>query len=293
MGVPIEYKYIDNFFFYDTIANLNIKYVPNKLDNYQNGGKRFDAIYGKHTFDMSIEKLNKYTHISILTKDDTECVSVYIFKNNPIASLNNMTYSPDCAIEGLERPGSRTCSLRFLSGGKIFFFLLEFIVAYLKEYKNEYNINKIILKDNSYISCNSCNSGLPLARLKMITQNSTWYMNHGFTLCDSKGESNELTQKLLSDNKKALSKIKSSDVDFKKIGKKMQTSESKYIFDPKEFNRLYKKYIMIEDLINMLAMESNKYCCLISYILEELFHHINRKKYDLYDFYQQSYCMKL
>lgn len=280
MGVPVKYKYIDNFFFYDTIANLNIKYIPNRSDKYQKGGKIFDAKYGKYTFIMSVDKSSKYTHISVLTKDKTECVSVYIFKGNPIASLNNMTYMPGCAVEGLQRPG----------GGKI---LLEFIIAYLKQHKDEYKINKISLKDNSYIACNSCNSGLPLARLKMVTKNTTWYMNHGFTLCDPKDEPFEETQRLLDNNKKGLSVIKTKDVDFEKIIGKMKKAESKYIIDSSEFTRLYKKYDMIENFINRLANESDKYCCLITYILEELFHQINFEKYKLFDFYQKTYCMKL
>ena len=50
---------------------------------------------------------------------------------------------------------------------------------------------------------------------------------------------------------------------------------------------------MIENFINRLANESDKYCCLITYILEELFHQINFEKYKLFDFYQKTYCMKL
>ena len=48
-----------------------------------------------------------------------------IFNGTKIASLNNMSYFPDCAYEGLKRPG----------GGKI---LLEFIISYLKQNKKKY-----------------------------------------------------------------------------------------------------------------------------------------------------------
>ena len=284
MSLPDKYIMIDRNFFYTCLTDFNIRHEPGKI---QSGGEITTRKYGKYTFNISVDEYKQYYRILVLSqplkKNNDECIVVYIYKGIPIARLNNMTYMDNCAKEGLKRPG----------GGKV---LLGFIIGYLQTFKDKYQINKIVLQDNSFLYCDNCNRTIPIARLKMVTDNKTWYMNHGFKLYNSTANKTipdaEMNQ-LLAENKKAFAKIKTIDIDFDKIEKEVIQVEKKFTLDPIKFNKLYKQYPLIQDFIKRLAKELDKYCCLLVYILEELFNPINRKKYDLFDFYQESFYFNL
>lgn len=242
-----------------------------------------DKIY---TFKISTEIHDDATKISVVSSDDHECVSVLIYKGVKDAILHNMHYRPDCAqldkraSEGLKRPG----------GGSV---LLRFIYQYLISIKNKYKIDKIVLKDTSYLDCSGCSHNISLARLKMLIEGRTWYSKYGFKPYDT-------TTKKLDDhvlggynyNKKMAFKLKTNQIDIINIAKKVYEKEN-IKYDLRELSILIDKYKILSIFIRELSQNLETYCCLISYILKEIYNPIDPRKALMFDLYGKTFYLNI
>ncbi len=234
---------------------------------------RFVDVGGLYTFNCHIKDTDLGKQISILTKNELDCVIIYIDKIKKVAVLSSMSYDNKCAKEGLPKPGGGTILLRFA---------LNLIIWN----SGEYNIKRIILKDNSYIPCKNCPRNIELSRLRTFTKGQPWYVKFGFLPYDPQTEqpSNELL-KSMQRNADLVKKIKTNELNIINLIKK---SDIKNI-QLNEINKLASKYVLLRDFIIKLLEDYQTYCCLIQLLLKELYNPEQPEKAKLYDFYGKSF----
>ncbi len=258
----------------------------------QYGGSTTEAIHkftdkGKtYRFNVSTEIHDDAIKIIVLSKSEQECITVIIYKDSNDAILHNMSYYPDCAQldnqanEGLKRPG----------GGSI---LLRFIYKYLVALKNKYKINKIVLKDNSYLYCDNCTYNISLARLKMLTEGRTWYSKYGFKPYNPKIQQPDTELlKRYNQNKKIITKLKTSELNILNMAKYVNRKEEAN-YDLRELDKLTKEYRLLGAFIKKLSMNFQKYCCLIYYVLKEVYESKVGKPVLLNDMYGKTFYLNI
>lgn len=278
----LKQKYI-NFIHFD-LPDFNIS--RNRISNMirqSGGGKHENNEYSytinnqKFTVILNTTRHGDYTEIVVTDQNNTvDCVTVHIYTDTTIAILNNMTIDRKCAIECL--PNDK--------GGHLLF---KFILHYLKKNKDNLYINRIILKDNSFLYCNNRIHNLKLARLRMITHNGqTWYMKYGFLPYDANKQIPDIKYiKGIEKNKEILQKLKTSFVDIVNITKKLNLKLLP------EIERLLAKYILFDDFIKKLMENKNKYCCLIEHILDDVYENINLSKRLLIDYHSRVFYLDI
>ena len=263
-NIPEKYKYQENNFMMDMFYDYGIKTPVNKLLNLYGGKPIEEKIVsfidegGVYHYKFTIKEKHQQVYLSVLSKDNDECVTVIIDIENKVAVLHNMSYYENGAYEGLKKPGG---------GSK----LLRFTLNLILNYKDKYNINKILLKDNSFLYCNSCSETIKLAQLRMITHGQTWYMKYGFMPYDSNLQkpSKDLLRNIKLNNK-LLDKMKVSDINIidlchkaiKKENLNLNMNNIKIIID---------KYPYVIAFVKRLLNEYDKYCCIVLYIMKRLY----------------------
>ena len=101
-------------------------------------------------------------------------------------------------------------------------------------------------------------------------------MKNGFNIYDAiKNKPYSHPQKLLQQNKTIIYQLKINDIQLNKIIKEIMKDNPKTILDLKEIKRLSNKYKKLKEFIQRLISEYNKYCCLISYIIDDIFDPFN------------------
>jgi hypothetical protein len=265
------------------LANMHSDYNI-KLDKEQSiqfgGGKdkeyKFIDIDGLYTFNCHIRKTKDSVDISVLSTDEKDCAIIYIDKGTRTAMLSSMSYDKYCAKEGLKRPG----------GGEI---LLRFVLNLILWNKEQYNLKRILLKDNSYIACNNCPENMKLSRLRIVLKGSPWYMKYGFKPFDKiKNKPADDLIKELHINKSILDKLKTQDVDIMGIINKSGVAN----INTNEIKRLIGKYVLLRDFIGRIS-RTEEYCCVVEYVLQELFVPKRSKGFTLYDFYEKSFYLDI
>lgn len=256
------------------------------------GGKIFEKIHKfndkdkTYQFNVSTEIHEDAIRIIVLSKSEQECVTVIIYKDSNDAILHNISYYPDCAqpdkraSEGLKQPG----------GGSI---LLRFIYKYLVAMKDKYKINKIVLKDNSYLYCKNCTYNISLARLKTLTEGRTWYSKYGFKPYNPKTQQPDIELlKRYNQNKKIISKLKTSELNILNIAKYVNKTEEA-TYDLTELDKLIKEYQLLGAFMKKLSMNFQKYCCLIYYILKDVYEIKVGKQVLLNDMYGKTFYLNI
>lgn len=280
-SLPSYFKYLELDFLTSLRYDYNICLKYKKL--YRGGGKTQTIKYKdiddvEYVFTVDIEQYDKESlHISVVNQEKDECITVFVHPETKLAILHNLSYYKGCGKEGFRQP----------SNGSV---LLRFIIYYLKKHKTVLMINKISLSDRSYIGCKKCDTNIKLARLRIITRGDTWYLANGFQPYDniSKGMSTKLLE-YIKQNNEIIKTLQTSITDINKIVK--MDKINKYNMD--DLNRLNKKYVLLKDFINRLLKEYDKYCCLIGYIMDDIFDRPIGYPKLLNDLFNASYYMDI
>ena len=285
--LPNHFHYLEGQFRLARLFEYGI--TENFLKGKQVGGaKIFKKEYqfveknGVYTFLVQIEreKESNRHNISVISDDELECITVFIYKEFNVAILHNMSYFEGCAKEGLRKPG----------GGTI---LLKFILNFLTQNKDEFEINKIALTDYSFLNCPSCRDTIKLSRLRLITKGKTWYQSYGFLPVDpDKYTLNKGLDFAIQNNNRIISKMKTNDINLSNVVKKMDKKERQGI-DLKELQRIIKKYPMLREFVIRLQKEFVKYCCLLFHITNELYVPSLGKNPVLVDVFKTSFYLPL
>lgn len=276
-NLPEHFYKIEDEFLMDMLYGFDVKTKLWTLLDVQKGG-------GQITEHKWIDKGGIYTfrlleydnRISVLSSDDSECVTVLI--NNRQAILHNMSYHENCAKEGLRRPGG---------GSK----LLRFTLNYLLNKKEKYGIKRVLLKDNSFIYCSNCSISLKLARLRVITHGKPWYSEYGFEPYNPENEKPDILMKdNITKNRLKFTKLRTHSIDLVKIIKKAIVQDELKDINITNLARLIKSYPLMKDFIVRLMKEYDTYCCVVTYIIDYIFKSgIN----NVYDLYGQVYYLEL
>ena len=190
-----------------------------------------------------------------------------------------MSYYDNCAKEGLLKSGD----------GSV---LLRFILNYLSSNSEKYDISRVLLTDNSYLICESCDDNIKLARLRLITHGQTWYMKYGFKPYNAEKQKPDcILMKNIEMDRKKLEKLETRQIPILKIIQEI--SKESINFKLEEMERLQWKYKLLKNFVTRLTKEYEKYCCLLVYILKFLFEGRGKQLPILFDTYKKSYYWDL
>jgi len=276
-SLPKYFKYLEQMFFLWDLPRYGIR--AKLLQPFKGGGKTHNIPFIDNNitykFTVDIEPLDDdCLHISIVNPTQDECVTVYVYPKTSVAILHNISYFNNCAKEGLQ-PATGTI-------------LLKFIISYLRRHKELLKINRIALTDHSFLKCNYCDETVKLARLRMVTKEAPWYMAHGFRPFDArKNKPDDKALISLQANNESLNTMKTNIIDIISIAKSLNK------YDMNELQRLINKYPLFRDFVIRLNSEYNKYCCLISHILEDVFNRSFPQEVLLYDFFDKTFYMDI
>ncbi|AYV82467.1 MAG: hypothetical protein Hyperionvirus1_46 [Hyperionvirus sp.] len=112
---------------------------------------------------------------SILNNDAAKsiCMLIFIPKDDNYAYIDNISYHPQRAVNGMPKTSGGTLMLKVT---------LDFIENDLKD---RYKLKYMSLKDNSYFYCDQVGGTIDLDSLYMLTRGNTWYGKYGFVPFDS------------------------------------------------------------------------------------------------------------
>ena len=149
------------------------KYISSdtRLITYDFEGKKF-KIY-------EVEEPGGRYELSVHRNDDLSnpeyCLYIKISPDDRTAVLQNVSYYSNCVSTGLEHPG----------GGGV---LLRLAIEYLTKFKTDYQIDRIVLQDNSFFKCNKMKENIFLPILHTLLYGNTWYGKYGFKPYDQQNK---------------------------------------------------------------------------------------------------------
>lgn len=278
------------------INNLNIK----QLHYHQTGGKHiktgtFTQLYKGYKFQINVEKTKYDTLISILTQNDKleECAIINVDAKLKVAYISNMSNYKDCATPTVQTLNPSTGST-----------ILNFILGFLKQNKEGFKINRLLLKDsmlmlcfkinelilkfNSLKACRNCPEKIELGSMYMLLHGNTWYGKYGFRPYDfGKMQPDKYNIKLYRKNQQIISKILVKDTNILQYIK-----EAVNIYNIKDIDiniiisGTYKyKNKSLSQLLRALMKDYDKYCYIFSYIQPKLFKELGLSRFHGLGFY--------
>jgi len=165
----------NNNYFYFYSKNILGKDI---IDDELIGGAKVKTTkfkYKNNTFNFEETTEDNLVFIKIHSFDGmNECIFIIIDKSMNIAILQSISNFPECVKGNLTQGGIGSL-------------LLQVVIKFLKTYKDNYEINKIVLKDNSHKTCPNYGY-IDLSSLYFLTKGDTWYGKYGFKPYDSTNE---------------------------------------------------------------------------------------------------------
>ena len=193
------------------------------------------------------------------------------------AYINNISNYKDCSCDG---------NLPSNGGGKI---LLKFVINYLIQNKNifKFKINKIVLQDNSYITCKKIN--IPLSDLYFLTHGDTWYGQFNFRPFYSLNNIPDKNNiKLYENYKNIINQIKLKD--YIKIYDLIIKVDKKLNINHIDENKLKKiilknENMLLKDFLNKLLKDKYPMCLIFNEIKTKIMSYLNIKSFHTNSFY--------
>ena len=286
MSIPKKFK--DNF---TSVISLS-QYDYNIGDDISvflqkgNGMSKFETVKfidtgGLYFYTVKTDIVNKDSvRISIVSKDETQCVVILVNKKTHVSALLSMSDTGKCVSEGLNKSISK-------GGTKILKVALNIIL----NNKKKYNIERIVLKDNSYLACDNSPNPVKLAQIRMVLKGEPWFSSYGFRPIDNNSKPDKLKLKAIETNNEIFDRLKTKDVNISKIIGSVIKKQIENKIDIAEISKLVNEHPLMRNFIIRLTMEFDKYCCLLSYLLDFLFNPIS--KTGLTDFYNGLFYLDI
>jgi hypothetical protein len=233
----------------------------NFLTNQIGGGKKLKITYedNEYIFEEAMDK-NYYV---LWSKDEIECSTVVIDKENGYAEVHNISNYEACLATTNTNIGST---------------LLRITIAMLKKYKDKLNVKKIVLTDNSVKKCG--NKNITLSTMMILLTGDTWYGKYGFRPRE------ERFIKKYNNNKTIINSIKLEDIDLIKYLNKTELS--------KDIIKISKKFIkdhpkmLLKDYLTKFIKDFDKTCEYFYNFYEDLFDDLG-----LYDFRGRTFILDI
>jgi hypothetical protein len=137
-----------------------IKKFLNKYILYGGGN---DLIIEYEGNPYTYTQINDEYYYILYSKDEFDCVSIIIDKENKVGEIHGIGNYKSCLADTNVNIGSK---------------LLKITIELFKQNKNYFEINKIILTDNSIKQCGKEN--IKLAHMLILLTGNTWYGKYGF-----------------------------------------------------------------------------------------------------------------
>jgi hypothetical protein len=208
---------------------------------------------------------------------ETSCITIQINKIEKTANL--LDINKNICFEH-----------EFFELKKIGTFYLILTLKMLKKYQEKFNINKIIVRDNSDIECNK--ETINLSFLHFLKKGITWYMKFGFELSD------EIEKQKFIKMSNTYKKLLVSDIIWNLIYDKMIENEKYKKINNEYFNFLKnlilnnKKKKLIDVLDYILNKKDKELCLIFSLLILSLKSYLSEfYKIDIENF--KSYHLKL
>jgi hypothetical protein len=241
------------------IRNKNIRH-KDLFKNYlhQNGGnlENLTIEYKNNNYIFEKSQIDDENYI-LYSNDELECVSILINKLDKIAEIHGIG-------------NYKTCVNTTLSNQSIGSLLLKITIKMLKKYKDTFDINKIVLVDNSVKRCNKIN--IEFSSMMILLSGNTWYGKYGFRPIDN------LTYKLDKINNMKynnnVSIMETITISQANILKYIELTNKKSIID--DIKRLIDKYpnYLLIDFIKTFLNDYDKTCKYFNLFYKELFNDI-------------------
>ncbi len=261
--------------------NITTEQTKKNLKNFgllekelNGGGKDLHINYNDETYtftkiDHPYSSLLYYVLYS--TNKNDECVVIIIDKELKIANINNIS------SDGLK------CSNTIIKEqGK---HLIKITINLLKKYKNKFNIEKIFIKDHTFISCKSIKNTIVLADLYILKYGHTFYGSLGFLPYHEHDDDKKELNKQYNHNLKIISKLLVNDSYLIHYLNKYSIIYDIDISDLIKYAEENKNKPLSE-IIKLISSRSNfdNYCHMLKYIIPKLFY-----KNRLYSFYNKTF----
>jgi len=278
---PTEFhKFIHLELFESMVENINNKYndIINQyggLDNKKE--KEFTQKYKGYIFRINIIKMKNELIVNILTHNTNPlyCAIVDIDLENKVGVLHSIGKYKDCTIPPVTINGS----------GSI---ILNFILGFMKINKNNFGINRLVLKDNSLKICQHCPKEIILSDMYFLLYNNTWYGKYGFRPFNTYlYKPDEDLTKLYINNQTIIDNAKVKDV---KLLQYIEEAIEKYnimdidIIKIKHVISIWKDK-KLSKLLRMFLKDYDRYCCLFIHVSNELFNELKLRTFHQMSFY--------
>jgi hypothetical protein len=155
------------------------------------GGEDLTITYKNHEYIYT--QIMDEDYYILYSKDEFDCVSVVIDKENKVGEIHGIGNFKSCLIDSNTKVGST---------------LLKITIKMLKKYKNTFGINKIVLTDNSVKKCAANKEDIKLSHMLILLTGDTWYGKYGFRPINVKTyDYDEILNKNYNNNKLIINKI--------------------------------------------------------------------------------------
>jgi hypothetical protein len=274
--------------FHHMIRHLCFEWFAYKIN------ERYDFVYdekqwgGKIKNQEFIQKYKGYKfRIHIMKKVDDWTITILTHKTNPlncavididtksrVAALTNMSSYKDCTIPDLTN-----------KGGSL---ILNFIIGFLKLNKKKFDINKIVLRDNSAKVCPNCPEHVLMSTTYFLLYGDTWYGKYGFRSYDTiQNGPDESRINIYIKDQKVIKNAKVGDVDLIKYFKDAVNKYKIKDVDVEHFNKLFIlwKDKPLSQILRALLKDYDKYCCIFNYVSDRIYEELDLFKFTGLTFY--------
>ena len=236
----------------------------NKYNNLQIGGNNKLKIEYNNKIYIYDETMHNDYYV-LFSKNEDECVSVIIDKNNNIAEIHGIGNYNSC-IDDINT------NVRSI--------LLQITIKMIRKYKDKYKINKIILTDNSIKQCQNLqsNKSIKLSMMLTLLTGHTWYGKYGFRPLEK-----DLLQKY-ENNINIMNNIKLKDINFIKYLEK--TSLTKDMIEESKIYIYNHSSMLLKDYLSKFIKQFDKTCLLFYNFYEDLYIDIK-----LYNFHRNVFAL--
>ena len=251
----------DNKISIKKFLNKKSIYVESKLNNFnnkQNGGGDIIITYNNNEYKYT--QINDEDYYILYSKDEFDCVSVVIDKENKVGEIHGIGNFESCLIDTNTNIGST---------------LLKITIKMLKKYKKELDINKIVLTDNSIKKCGK--KDIILAHMLMLLNGNTWYGKYGFRpIKVNNYEYNKILIKKYNNNQLIINKITIKEAN---ILKYIKMKKNKEVINYFEIIYYKNENMLLKDFLQKFLKEFDKTCYYFYKFYEELYYDIGLENF--------------
>lgn len=252
-------------YYYPVVSTFSREYIykNNDLIENQTGGSNLMYEYRDYKFKVHIKFEDDELLVIFENHKDPQidCCVLVVNNKTGIAIIQTMSNYSDCAIP----------SLPISKGGTT---VLKAILSFVRKYKDDLHIKRIILKDNSIKHCDHCRESISLSNMYFLLYADTWYGKYGFRPYDSGRNKPDLDGiKRYQNNQKIIKNTKTKDV---KLYEYVKQCVKEYKLHDIDLESIERKIIRANDLplslfFIKLMTEYKKYCCLFKYVSDKIF----------------------